>query len=480
MKLINLIKNEFIKLFHYRSVVFLLVVLVLVGPFVFYTISSSEGGIKEEFGDRLAEMKSVADNTSFSSDNSRYLSAKASYESLDDVREFDTNSKKALIELEGYDILYYHYFFDAIDNKEEADYYLNKYNELKNDINNLSTNEVLDKYKAFHENELEKLKNYYNNVTLTSEKEFFAESIENKNALIDSYKYKKTYSKDFESDDYDYYATTILEYILFSDYANVTKKVLDDNFESFDEKEGTYDTIQTYYQDKYYLDNHDTSTETTSTEKFSSGINSFLSICVLVTLLFAIADIVPSEFKAKTAKQLLIRPYSRYKVLASKYIVSLIYGIAILAISMILFVFTSALLSNFNAFDNMVIYDINTSKLVILNFLQYFLLIFITKIPFVVLLVTLLMFFEVLTRNAGISGFVVFLLLIVGYAAGGNFYPNTFNPLFVSDLTLVMFGRVGTTLYSSMTNSIVTSIIEMLVFGIGSFIIFKNLDVKND
>ena len=177
---------------------------------------------------------------------------------------------------------------------------------------------------------------------------------------------------------------------------------------------------------------------------------------------------------------MLIRPYSRYKVLASKYIVSLIYGVAILAISMILFVFTSALLSNFNVFDNMVIYDINTSKLVILNFLQYFLLIFITKIPFVVLLVTLLMFFEVLTRNAGISGFVVFLLLIVGYAAGGNFYPNTFNPLFVSDLTLVMFGGVGTTLYSSMTNSIVTSIIEILVFGIGSFIIFKNLDVKND
>lgn len=479
MKLINLIKNEFIKLFHYRSVVFLLIIIVLIGPSTFISISS---GLKSEnsIDERIFQAGSSAEHFSFESNIYQYLQSSATYKSLTDISEFKTNSKKALMELEGYDILYYYYYFKNIDNKEETDYYWTKYNELKEDINNLSIEEVLNKYKSFHEGELDKLKNYYNNVTLTSDKEFFEESIENKINLIDSYKYKKSYIKEFETNDYDYYASKILEVVLFSEYSDITRKELDQNVNSYEEKQNIYDNIQTYYNDKYYLDNHMTYTKESSSFIFTQAVDLLLSLCILVTLLFAIVDILPSEFNSRTAKQLLIRPYSRTKILASKYIVSFVYGIVITLVSMLLLVLASSIVSEFAPFDNLIFYDISTSKICVVSFLKYFMLLFISKVGFIVLLTSLLMFLEVVIKNAGITGLIVLFLLIIGLALGGDFYFNLFNPILVSDFSSVLFGGIGSTLYSSMLNSIIITIIEIILFSVSSIVIFENIDIKNN
>lgn len=78
--------------------------------------------------------------------------------------------------------------------------------------------------------------------------------------------------------------------------------------------------------------NPDLSTNWTYMAEYTVSLTSFVTLFVVIVC----SSMVSSEFSDGTIKQLLIRPYKRWKILLSKYITSLLFA-ALLLVSLVLF-----------------------------------------------------------------------------------------------------------------------------------------------
>ena len=83
------------------------------------------------------------------------------------------------------------------------------------------------------------------------------------------------------------------------------------------------------------------------------GINGSAELIILITLLTAIiaGDSVASEFSTGTIKLLLIRPANRLKILISKYLSMIMYGILLLIILFVVSVLVNGVLYQFQYID---------------------------------------------------------------------------------------------------------------------------------
>lgn len=109
-----------------------------------------------------------------------------------------------------------------------------------------------------------------------------------------------------------------------------------------------------FYQDRiavinYQLEHHIRSTEGTMWD----GINESAGLGILITLFTIIiaGDIVAAEFSTGTIKMLLIRPANRIKILLSKYLAMLLFGILLLLILFIVSALVNGILYGFKEMD---------------------------------------------------------------------------------------------------------------------------------
>lgn len=104
----------------------------------------------------------------------------------------------------------------------------------------------------------------------------------------------------------------------------------------------SYGNLQTYYErdialNEYRLQNNIAPTSEQTIWTFVNDATSFISISGIFTIIIA-AGIVASEFTSGTIKFLLVRPISRVKILLSKYITVILFGLSLL---IIVFLFSS-------------------------------------------------------------------------------------------------------------------------------------------
>ncbi|MGE6377973.1 ABC transporter permease [Peribacillus muralis] len=101
---------------------------------------------------------------------------------------------------------------------------------------------------------------------------------------------------------------------------------------SEDEKAAIMDEIDTNKQLLAANIDPDLSTNWTYMAEYTVSLTSFLTLFVVIVC----SSMVSSEFSDGTIKQLLIRPYKRWKILLSKYITSLLFA-ALLLVSLVVF-----------------------------------------------------------------------------------------------------------------------------------------------
>lgn len=236
---------------------------------------------------------------------------------------------------------------------------------------------------------------------------------------------------------------------------------------------------------KYDLYN-DTEYQNTATANytFQNSIGTYIAIIVMVVVIVAGVSI-SEEFNKGTVKLLLVRPYSRTKILISKliavFITMLITTVAILLLQFII----GGIVYGFGTYMmNVVQFDFTTNSIITLNILAYLGLIFICKLPIFILIGTLAFALSTLFLNSPLA----VALPILGYMGSDVInmiaisYKWDWVKYFVTpnwDLSQYLFG--GTPMFSgiSIEFSITICAIYFVIMLAASIVSFKKRNIKN-
>lgn len=236
---------------------------------------------------------------------------------------------------------------------------------------------------------------------------------------------------------------------------------------------------------KYDLYN-DTEYQNTATANytFQNSIGTYIAIIVMVVVIVAGVSI-SEEFNKGTVKLLLVRPYSRTKILISKLIAVFITMLITTATILLLQFIIGGIVYGFGTYMmNVVQFDFTTNSIVTLNIFAYLGLIFICKLPIFILIGTLAFALSTLFLNSPLA----VALPILGYMGSDMInmiaisYKWDWVKYFVTpnwDLSQYLFG--GTPMFSgiSVEFSITICAIYFVIILVASIVSFKKRNIKN-
>ena len=236
---------------------------------------------------------------------------------------------------------------------------------------------------------------------------------------------------------------------------------------------------------KYDLYN-DTEYQNTATANytFQNSIDTYIAIIVMVVVIVAGVSI-SEEFNKGTVKLLLVRPYSRTKILISKLIAVFITMPITTATILLLQFIIGGIVYGFGTYMmNVVQFDFTTNSIVTLNIFAYLGLIFICKLPIFILIGTLAFALSTLFLNSPLA----VALPILGYMGSDVInmiaisYKWDWVKYFVTpnwDLSQYLFG--GTPMFSgiSIEFSITICAIYFVIMLVASIVSFKKRNIKN-
>ena len=236
---------------------------------------------------------------------------------------------------------------------------------------------------------------------------------------------------------------------------------------------------------KYDLYN-DTEYQNTATANytFQNSIGTYIAIIVMIVVIVAGVSI-SEEFNKGTVKLLLVRPYSRTKILISKLIAVFITMLITTATILLLQFIIGGIVYGFGTYMmNVVQFDFTTNSIVTLNIFAYLGLIFICKLPIFILIGTLAFALSTLFLNSPLA----VALPILGYMGSDMInmiaisYKLDWVKYFVTpnwDLSQYLFG--GTPMFSgiSVEFSITICAIYFVIMLVASIVSFKKRNIKN-
>ncbi len=239
-----------------------------------------------------------------------------------------------------------------------------------------------------------------------------------------------------------------------------------------------------YYVAKYKLDNKIDEYDVYSANTSLKGSLSGLSFIVLIGVILVASQIVAEEFNKGTIKQLLLRPYSRAKILLSKYCAVLLVFLFLLLLKTFVDVISAGFIGGFNSFGSgVILYNFNTSSVQTVNWFVYGGLYFIAILPMYLILITIAFALSCITCSTAISiclslayymGSMIFISMLAGNTKYAVFLPSQ-----NWDFTTYLFGGLPSNKYISLTSSIIVTVITYVVAFVIGFIIFKRKDIKN-
>ena len=236
---------------------------------------------------------------------------------------------------------------------------------------------------------------------------------------------------------------------------------------------------------KYIIDNHQ---DIYQNNTFRSGIMTLVdnySWIIIVMIIIVAGSIVAEEFSKGTIKLLLIKPYTRRKILRAKFITSLLMIlITFITITVFQFIIGFLLFGLDSLSIPAVIYNFSTNSIETLNVFGYLLIKIIGYLPQAILLLTLSFGLSAIFTNTALAT----ALPIMGIITGGiinqlvTYYNVTWMKYFVTlnwDTFSMFFGRLSAFEPISLISSLITCLIYFIIMIIPTFIIFKKKNIKN-
>ena len=228
-------------------------------------------------------------------------------------------------------------------------------------------------------------------------------------------------------------------------------------------------------------DIHNTNTLKGILENFYSQFGIFLIVVVVMIA----GTIVSEEFNKGTIKLLLVKPYTRNKILMAKAITTLIMIIFIILVTLVMQILIGGIIFGFDSLSEPVVaYNFNTNTMEEMNIFANLGVQTLTQLPMIILLATLAFAISTLFTNSTLA----ITISLLGYMAASIInqlaigYDLQFMKYFVTmnwDLSIYANGALPYMEGMSMTMSIIICAIYFLIMMIPTFIVFKKRNIKN-
>lgn len=488
----NLIKNELYKVFKRKSIYILLsIMLCIITLNTFLTKKYSIEDPVSTLTDQkyeLQELKRTIDSYDKNSpgEKEEYYNALSNIELYELTDKYKEPWKKILIRENLRDIIH------SMNNAKYIEKDIEAYNEYKKEYDAFLKELDSNSWKYFVNKEIKTTTDEIASLEKEREKaknkELYNSRIkEEKNKLE---KLKLRLEKDIPYDN-NYLNTALEDYKQAPQTYKEFKESIIKNTSEFNIKE-EYQIKRQYIEymknnanNKYIIDNKVdiNSPKTTRNLLINTLSDNFLFIMIIVAA--GAGSIVSTEFDKGTIKLLLIRPYSRNKILLSKYIVSMFMIIFAILSAFIMQLIIGGIFFGFSSLNiPVVIYNFVQNKVMHINLFKYIFDNVLAVLPEFILLATLAFAISTIT-NVSTLGVA---LPIVGVGAADiinliainrNIIPLKYFVTLNWNFTNYLYGGVNSFPTLSIPFSILICAIYFLIMIITAFIVFNKRNIKN-
>lgn len=490
--MINLIKNELYKVFKRKSIYILLsIMLCIITLNTFLTKKYSIEDPVSTLTDQkyeLQELKRTIDSYDKNSpgEKEEYYNTLSNIELYELTDKYKEPWKKILIRENLRDIIH------SMNNAKYIEKDIEAYNEYKKEYDKFLKELDSNSWKYFVNKEIktatDKIASLEKEREKAKNKELYNSRIkEEKNKLE---KLKLRLEKDIPYDN-NYLNTALEDYKQAPQTYKEFKESIIKNTSEFNIKE-EYQIKRQYIEymknnanNKYIIDNKVdiNSPKTTRNLLINTLSDNFLFIMIIVAAVAG--SIVSTEFDKGTIKLLLIRPYSRNKILLSKYIVSMFMIIFAILSAFIMQLIIGGIFFGFSSLNiPVVIYNFVQNKVMHINLFKYIFDNVLAVLPEFILLATLAFAISTIT-NVSTLGVA---LPIVGVGAADiinliainrNIIPLKYFVTLNWNFTNYLYGGVNSFPTLSIPFSILICAIYFLIMIITAFIVFNKRNIKN-
>ena len=482
----SLIKNELTKIFKKKSIyITLLVILAFViltnCIYKFFFTTGSEYGYSDSYISYIKEELAKLDPTS-QADTSMYIDLKSQLDTYELMQKYDKDAWQRQIiasQVATYISEKNTYLYSSEKNEEKA-------KEIENKINDTLQKLDSDNWKYFANLELEqaneKLQQLEEQKSNTQDKQQLEEletSIEN--AKIDKEVAEYRVNENIKYGE-DYLNEALATY---QNYAKNIIQMGDFNNLEYEEKLEYNNSLEKQELSRYIIENKQDINKMNDTRGILQNFFTEYGLFIIVIIVMIAGTIVSEEFNKGTVKLLLIKPYSRTKILLSKYITILIMTVFAIAVIILMELLVGGIVFGFNSLSVPVVeYNFNTTQLETLNIFTYIGIEILTQLPMIILLATLAFALSTIFTNSALAitiallGFMspsIINTLVIQYKVEFMRYFVTMN----WDLSEYLFGKLPTMQGMTLEFSIVMCIIYLFAMLIPTFIIFKKKNIKN-
>ena len=488
----NLIKNELYKVFKRKSIYILLSIMLCIitlNTFLTkkYSIEDPVSASAEEKYE-LQELKRTIDSYDKNSpgEKEEYYNALSNIELYELTDKYKEPWKKILIRENLRDTIH------SMNNAKYIEKDIEAYNEYKKEYDKFLKELDSNSWKYFVNKEIKTTTDEIYSLEKEREKaknkELYNSRIkEEKNKLE---KLKLRLEKDIPYDN-NYLNTALEDYKQAPQTYKEFKESIIKNTSEFNIKE-EYQIKRQYIEymknnanNKYIIDNKVdiNSPKTTRNLLINTLSDNFLFIMIIVAAVAG--SIVSTEFDKGTIKLLLIRPYSRNKILLSKYIVSMFMIIFAILSAFIMQLIIGGIFFGFSSLNiPVVIYNFVQNKVMHINLFKYIFDNVLAVLPEFILLATLAFAISTIT-NVSTLGVA---LPIVGVGAADiinliainrNIIPLKYFVTLNWNFTNYLYGGINSFPTLSIPFSILICAIYFLIMIITAFIVFNKRNIKN-
>ena len=488
----NLIKNELYKVFKRKSIYILLAIMLCIitlNTFLTkkYSIEDPVSTLTEEKYE-LQELKRTIDSYDKNSpgEKEEYYNALSNIELYELTDKYKEAWKKILIRENLRNIIH------SMNNAKYIEKNIEAYNEYKKEYDAFLKELDSNDWKYFVNKEIkastDELASLEKEREKAKNKELYNSRIKTENNKLE--KLKLRLEKDIPYDN-NYLNTALEDYKQAPQTYKEFKESIIKNTSEFNIKE-EYQIKRQYIEymknnanNKYIIDNKVdiNSPKTTRNLLINTLSDNFLFIMIIVAA--GAGSIVSTEFDKGTIKLLLIRPYSRNKILLSKYIVSMFMIIFAILSAFIMQLIVGGIFFGFSSLNiPVVIYNFVQNKVIHINLFKYIFDNVLAVLPEFILLATLAFAISTIT-NVSTLGVA---LPIVGVGAADiinliainrNIIPLKYFVTLNWNFTNYLYGGVNSFPTLSIPFSILICAIYFLIMIITAFIVFNKRNIKN-
>lgn len=470
----NLVKNEITKIIKKKSFYIMLIVVLayIVLSNVMYKYVYNSTTNYEYYSDSYAEilrqeMKNL--NLENQQEVDIYIGDKTELDIYELLKQYDKESwqYKLIPEKAGSYLSEINTYTYKIKDEEAL-------NEAKDRYNKFTERLKEDDWKSFAREEIETLKLSQEGINETEKDKDKGTELQIE-VLEMRLKYDIPYGNDYKNDALNNYSQNKMCLL----------ELEKNNNKTYEEQRQYQMAKEEAEKNKYVIEQGKDIYNSSDSRGFLLNVFSKYELFIIITVVLIAGAIVSDEFNKGTIKLLLVRPFSRAKILLAKFITVIITVLFIMIVTVILQFIIGGIFFGYSSLSiPAVVYNHTTGQLVEMGILKNIILTGLGKMPIYILLGTLAFALSTIFNNTPVA----ITITLMGYIASSiinqfaYYYDIKWLKFFVTpnwDFTQFFYGGLPLLEGMKVPFSVVICLIYFAIMMVVSFMVFKKRNIKN-